>query len=38
MVDGELHASPTKTVVEALMRARANILKQIRHIEAKLGS
>lgn len=39
IIDGELHASPTiQVVVEALMRARANILEQIRHLEAKVRS
>lgn len=39
IIDGELHASPTiQAVVEALMRARANILEQIRHLEAKIRS
>ena len=34
--DGQLHASPTiQAVVEALMRARANILEQIRLLDAK---
>ena len=37
IIDGELDASPTiQAVVEALMRARANILEQIRHLEAKV--
>lgn len=39
IIDGELHASPTiQAVVEALMRARANILEQIRHLETKVRS
>lgn len=37
IIDGELDASPTiQAVVEALVRARANILEQIRHLEAKV--
>jgi transposase len=39
IIDGELDASPTiRAVMEALMRARANILEQIRHLEAKVRS
>lgn len=39
IIDGELDASPTiRAVVEALMRARANILEQIRHLEATVRS
>lgn len=39
IIDGELDASPTiRAVVEALMRAPANILEQIRHLEAKVRS
>lgn len=38
-IDGELHASPTtQAVVEALTRARANILEQIHLLDAKVRS
>jgi transposase len=39
IINGELHASPTiQAVVEALMRARANILEQVRLLDAKVRS
>lgn len=39
IVSGELDASPTfRTVVEALMKARADILAQIRALDAKVRS
>lgn len=38
VLDGEPHAPPTISVVEALTRARAKILDQIRLLDAKVRS